>query len=133
MDQFAIAMGKKNNAIFLDTATLKYEYAPVDLHDSKLVIVCSNKKRGLGDSKYNERRAECEKALSEIREFLREKVHGIGSVAFRFIRVPGESPVLEGKEKIHVSFCLSPVIEMQQITVAIHVHLIACPLRIQGK
>ena len=76
MDQFAIAMGKKDNAIFLDTATLQYEYAPVDLHDSKLVIVCSNKKRGLGDSKYNERRAECEKALSEIREFLDVKTLG---------------------------------------------------------
>ena len=67
MDQFAIAMGKKDHAIFLDTATLQYEYAPIKLTGCKLVIACSNKKRGLGDSKYNERRAECEKALSEIR------------------------------------------------------------------
>ena len=67
MDQFAIAMGKKDCAIFLDTATLQYEYAPIKLTGCKLVIACSNKKRGLGDSKYNERRAECEKALSEIR------------------------------------------------------------------
>ena len=67
MDQFAIAMGKKYHAIFLDTATLQYEYAPIKLTGCKLVIACSNKKRGLGDSKYNERRAECEKALSEIR------------------------------------------------------------------
>ena len=66
MDQFAIAMGKKDNAIFLDTATLEYEYAPVKLQGAKIVISCSNKKRGLGSSKYNERRCECEMALSEI-------------------------------------------------------------------
>lgn len=68
MDQFAIAMGKQGHAIFLDTADLSYEYAPVQLDGAKIVIACSNKKRGLGDSKYNERRAECEKALSEIQE-----------------------------------------------------------------
>ena len=66
MDQFAIAMGKKDNAIFLDTATLEYEYAPVKVQGAKIVISCSNKKRGLGSSKYNERRSECEMALSEI-------------------------------------------------------------------
>ena len=66
MDQFAIAMGKKDNAIFLDTADLSYEYAPIVLKDAKIVISCSNKKRGLGDSKYNERRAECEQALAEL-------------------------------------------------------------------
>lgn len=68
MDQFAIAMGKKGNAIFLDTATLQYEYAPIELADAKIVISCSNKKRGLGDSKYNERRSECERALAELKE-----------------------------------------------------------------
>lgn len=66
MDQFAIAMGKKDHAIFLDTADLSYEYAPIALKDAKIVIACSNKKRGLGDSKYNERRAECEEALAEL-------------------------------------------------------------------
>lgn len=70
MDQFAIAMGKKDCAIFLDTADLSYEYAPIVLDDAKIVIACSNKKRGLGDSKYNERRAECEKALSELQTVL---------------------------------------------------------------
>ena len=68
MDQFAIAMGKKDNAIFLDTATLEYEYAPIHLENAKIVIACSNKKRGLGDSKYNERRSECETALAEIQK-----------------------------------------------------------------
>lgn len=68
MDQFAIAMGKKDNAIFLDTADLSFEYAPIVLSDAKIVIACSNKKRGLGDSKYNERRAECEEALAELQK-----------------------------------------------------------------
>ncbi len=66
MDQFAIAMGKKDCAIFLDTADLSYEYAPVKLKDAKIIISSSNKRRGLSRSKYNERREECEKALSEI-------------------------------------------------------------------
>lgn len=70
MDQFAIAKGKKDHAIFLDTATLSYEYAPITLAGMKIVIACSNKKRGLGDSKYNERRRECEEAL----EFLQTKL-----------------------------------------------------------
>ena len=70
MDQFAIAMGKEGHAIFLDTATLSYEYAPVKLDNAKIVISCSNKKRGLGDSKYNERRAECEEALAELQKVI---------------------------------------------------------------
>lgn len=70
MDQFAIAMGKKDHAIFLDTADLSYEYAPVKLQGMKIVIANTNKKRGLGDSKYNERRAECEKALEELQEVI---------------------------------------------------------------
>ena len=68
MDQFAIAMGKKNHAIFLDTADLSFEYAPIQLEGAKIVIACSNKKRGLGDSKYNERRSECETALAELQK-----------------------------------------------------------------
>lgn len=70
MDQFAIAMGKAGHAIFLDTATLEYTYAPIKLENAKIVIACSNKKRGLGDSKYNERRAECEKALQELQQYI---------------------------------------------------------------
>lgn len=66
MDQFAVAMGKKNQVIFLDTATLTYEYAPIVLENAKIVIANTNKKRGLNDSKYNERRSECEEALSEL-------------------------------------------------------------------
>ena len=70
MDQFAIAMGKKDNAIFLDTAAMEFEYAPIRLEGAKLVIACSNKKRGLGDSKYNERRSECETALAQLQQVI---------------------------------------------------------------
>ena len=79
MDQFAIAMGKKDHAIFLDTADLSFEYAPIKLEGAKIVISCSNKKRGLGDSKYNERRAECEKALEEIQQ--KVKVDSLGDLS----------------------------------------------------
>lgn len=68
MDQFAIAMGKADHAIFLDTNTLDFTYVPLKLDGAKIVISCSNKKRGLGDSKYNERRRECETALAELQK-----------------------------------------------------------------
>lgn len=67
MDQFASAMGKKDNAIFLDTNTLEYEYAPVVLPDAKIVITNSKAKHSLVDSAYNDRRSECETALEELK------------------------------------------------------------------
>lgn len=70
MDQFAIAMGKKGHAVFLDTSNLSYEYIPVNLEGMKLVIACSNIRRGLTDSAYNERRNECESALSELQQVI---------------------------------------------------------------
>ena len=70
MDQFAVGIGKKDNAILLDCNTLKYSYAPVILKDEVLVIGNTNKKRGLADSKYNERRAECEEALKDLQKEL---------------------------------------------------------------
>ena len=66
MDQFASAMGKKDHAIFLDTNTLQYEYAPVVLEDAKIVIINSKVKHSLVDSAYNDRRNECETALKEL-------------------------------------------------------------------
>lgn len=78
MDQFAIAMGKKDHAIFLDTAELSYSYAPIKLDGMKLVIACSNKKRGLGDSKYNERRSQCEEALRRLQTVC--KIEALGEL-----------------------------------------------------
>ena len=63
MDQFAVAMGKKDKAILLDCDTLEYEYLPFETGDYILAIINSNKQRTLADSKYNERFAECGKAL----------------------------------------------------------------------
>ncbi len=67
MDQFAVAMGRKDNAIVLDTGTLEYRYVPLELGDYRIVVMNTNKKRALADSKYNERRAECEKGLEIAR------------------------------------------------------------------
>ncbi|MFJ7755316.1 galactokinase [Peribacillus muralis] len=63
MDQFAVGMGKVNCGMFLDCQTLEYEYAPLDIGGHKIIIINSNKRRELADSKYNERRSECEQAL----------------------------------------------------------------------
>ena len=76
MDQFAIAMGKKDHAILLDCNTLKYDYVPVVLKDEVIVIANTNKRRGLADSKYNERRPECDEALAELQTKLPIKALG---------------------------------------------------------
>ncbi|MEG1364322.1 MAG: galactokinase, partial [Cetobacterium sp.] len=68
MDQFAVGMGKKNNAILLDCNSLAYTYAPFVLENISIVIANTNKRRGLGESKYNERRASCESALKDLQE-----------------------------------------------------------------
>ena len=65
-DQFASSLGKKDNAILLNCKTLDYEYVPLDLGDYALVIANCNKPRSLQESKYNERRGECEEALSAL-------------------------------------------------------------------
>lgn len=67
MDQFAVGMGKQNCGIFLDCRTLDFEYVPLELGDRKIVITHTNKRRGLADSKYNERRSECEQGLADVR------------------------------------------------------------------
>jgi len=66
MDQFAVGFGKKDHAINLNCDTLEYKFAPVNLGNRRLIITNTNKRRGLTDSKYNERRSECEKAVELI-------------------------------------------------------------------
>jgi galactokinase len=70
MDQFAIGMGMKDAGILLDCQTLKYEYAPIHLENYKILIMNTNKRRELADSKYNERRGECEEALAQLQHKL---------------------------------------------------------------
>lgn len=70
MDQFAIGMGKEDNAIHLNTQTLSYQYAPLKLGDYVIAIINTNKQRTLAGSKYNERRTQCERALQDLQEKL---------------------------------------------------------------
>lgn len=67
MDQFASAMGKRDHAIFLDTETLQYEYAPLALDGAHIMIVNSTVRHALAGSSYNDRRRECEQALADLR------------------------------------------------------------------
>ena len=76
MDQFASAMGKKDCAIFLDTSTLEFEYAPVKLPDAKIVITNSKVKHSLVGSAYNDRRNECETALKDLQGVMDIKALG---------------------------------------------------------
>lgn len=71
MDQFAVAMGKKNKAILLNCDTLEYEYLPFETGDYILTVINSNKRRTLADSKYNERFTECGKALKALKRELK--------------------------------------------------------------
>lgn len=70
MDQFAVGMGKENSGILLDCQTLRYQYAPIQLDGCKILIMNTNKRRELADSKYNERRGECEQALAQLQQKL---------------------------------------------------------------
>lgn len=70
MDQFAVTLGKKDNALLLNCATLEKKHIPLKLGDYRLVIANTNKKRELKETRYNDRRSECERGLSEIRKTL---------------------------------------------------------------
>ncbi|KRM17213.1 galactokinase [Companilactobacillus nantensis DSM 16982] len=76
MDEFAVGMGKKDQAILLDTNTMEYHYAPVELGNNVIVIMNTNKHRALADSKYNERRSQCEQALALLQTKLNIKSLG---------------------------------------------------------
>ena len=76
MDQFAIGMGQDRCAILLDCNTLKYRYSEINMEGYSIVIGNTNKRRGLADSKYNERRSECERALSNLQTKLNIKSLG---------------------------------------------------------
>lgn len=78
MDQFAVGMGEKDTAMLLDTNTLEYEKVPVELGEHVIVIMNTKKRRELIDSKYNERRSECEAALAELQSKL--SIHSLGEL-----------------------------------------------------
>ncbi|NSW93881.1 MAG: galactokinase [Bacteroidales bacterium] len=78
MDQFASGFGKKDHAIYLNCDTLDYENVPLKLGDNALIITNTNKRRGLTDSKYNERRSECEKAVELLQAY--KPVRNLGQI-----------------------------------------------------
>lgn len=100
MDQFASAMGKKDHAIFLDTNTLHYEYAPVKLKDEKIVITNSKVKHSLVNSAYNDRRLECETALKELQKVI--SISSLGDLsesAFEKYKDAISSPIVKKRAK----------------------------------
>lgn len=102
MDQFAVAMGKKDHAIWLDCDTLEYEYLPFRTGSFSLVIINSNKQRTLADSKYNERFAECGAALKLLKQELPVRNFSeIDLAAFEMYRYLINNPVLE-KRALHI-------------------------------
>lgn len=100
MDQFAIGMGKEGAAIWLDCETLHYEYAPLELPNASIVIMNTNKRRELASSKYNERRGECEEALSRLQK--RINVKSLGELTpeqFEQNKASINDPVLEKRAR----------------------------------
>ena len=81
MDQFAVGMGKLNHAIFLDCGTLDYELVPLELKEYKIVVANTNKQRGLADSKYNQRVAECATAVKHLNKI--RPLQALGELAYQ--------------------------------------------------
>jgi galactokinase len=93
MDQFAVGFGKKDHAIFLNCDTLSFENVPLILTDCSLIITNTNKRRGLTDSKYNERRSECDKAVELLQLYkpirnLSELNNGEINILEKYIKDP---------------------------------------------
>lgn len=81
MDQFAVGFGKKDHAIFLNCRTLEKEEIPLQLRGYRIIITNTNKRRGLADSKYNERRSECEQGLKRLQQF-KPELNELGELSF---------------------------------------------------
>ncbi len=100
MDQFASAMGKKDSAIFLDTSTLEFEYAPVALLDARIVITNSKVKHSLVGSAYNDRRNESEQALKDLQKVVHiETLGDLTEEAFEEHKMAIKDPVCRKRAK----------------------------------
>ncbi len=100
MDQFTSAMGKENCAIFLDTNTLQYEYAHLELEGVRVVVTNSNVKHSLVGSEYNVRRSQCETALAELQEAV--QISSLGDLTipmFEFMKASISDPVNRQRAK----------------------------------
>jgi galactokinase len=104
MDQFAVGMGAESKAIFLNCATLDYELVPLVIKGHKLIISNTNKRRGLADSKYNERRSECETAVENLSQV--KKIKNLSELSYsRFLEINDmiTSPVVRRRAKHVIS------------------------------
>lgn len=100
MDQFASAMGKKDSAIFLDTSTLEFEYAPVVLPDARIIITNSKVKHSLVGSAYNDRRNESEQALKDLQQVVHiETLGDLTEEAFEEHKMAIKDPVCRKRAK----------------------------------
>lgn len=104
MDQFIIANGKKDHALLLDTNTLEFEHYPFDLKDNKIVILNTKKRRELKDSKYNERRAQCDEAVAILKNYKdikylcelgKEDLHLLENIPDEIVRNRAKHAILE--------------------------------------
>jgi galactokinase len=104
MDQFAVGMGAESKAIFLNCASLDYELVPLVIKGHKLIISNTNKRRGLADSKYNERRSECESAVESLSQV--KKINNLSELSYsRFLEIHDmiTSPVVRRRAKHVIS------------------------------
>ena len=102
MDQYISALGQKDHALLIDTRSLTYEAVPLPASGVEIVIADSNKKRGLVDSEYNTRRAECERAVELLKQFLPE-IKALRDVSVEaFEKYQGELPEITRKRARHV-------------------------------
>jgi len=113
MDQFSVALGKKHNAILLNCDSLYYEYVPLNLEDASLVIMNTNKRRELADSKYNERRAECEEALKLINNSKNSKLNNLCEASLEDAHNYIKDEVIK-RRAIHV------ITENERVKTAVH-------------
>ena len=101
MDQFAVAMGQDEHALSLNCDTLAYDLVPLPTEGIRLVITNTNKRRGLADSKYNERRRECEQALQQLQR-VRPELKNLAQVAggeWRELESSIDNPVLRKRAR----------------------------------
>ncbi len=104
MDQFAVTMGKEEHALFLNCATLDYELVPIKMEGYSLIISNTNKRRGLADSKYNERRGQCESAVEVLSEYKRiENLSELGFAEFMNRSSMIKDPVIFSRAKHVIS------------------------------
>ncbi len=104
MDQFSIGMGAESKAIFLNCDSLDYELVPLVIKGHKLIISNTNKRRGLADSKYNERRSECDTAVANLSQV--KKIKNLSELSYsRFLEINDmiTNPVIRRRAKHVIS------------------------------